>query len=194
MPEAKVTSGTKLRTEIERRTRDTAKLIELEAQKVAVGEMVLERLDSIMELLQTAGFKVQRPVPPPPNPAVVAPFVPTVPPNTTIVPANQLAAPAAQTPVKNPCAMCGQEAAYDENMPDGTKKYYCRPHGQQRMREKQEEAEAAKLFQGSTGTMFTRPTNPNAPPPKKIIIQADPNPSGTFNPNGAPPPNNVLDD
>jgi len=187
VPEAKVTSGTKLRTEIERRTRDTAKLIELEAQKVAVGEMVLERLDSIMELLQTAGFKVQRPVPPP---AVAAPIIP---PNTTIVPARQLA-PEVPQAVKNPCAMCGQEAAYDENMPDGTKKYYCRPHGQQRMREKQEEAEAAKLFQGSTGTMFTRPTNPNAPPPKKIIIQADPNPSGTFNPNGAPPPNNVLDD
>jgi len=187
MEDAKGIGAKKLRSEIERRTRDTSKLIELEAQKVAIAEMVLERLDSIMELLQTAGFKVQvqRTVPP-------VPAVP--PPNTTIVPASQLAAPAPQAAVKNPCAMCGQEAAYDENMPDGTKKYYCRPHGQQRMREKQEEAEAAKLFQGSTGTMFARPTNPNAPPPKKIIIQADPNPSGTFNPNGAPPPNNVLDD
>ena len=91
--------------------------------------------------------------------------------------------------------MCGQEAAFDENMPDGTKKFYCRPHGQHRMREKQEE-EATKALMGNEGTMFARPKNPSQPPAQKIVIQADAGDplKGPF-PNGGPPPHNpVLDE
>lgn len=184
----------KLKNEIERRTRDTAKLIEIETQKLAVGEMVLERLDTILDLLHAAGFKAL---------AVhkAAPQLPqaTPPPNTVVVQASALP-PEPPKQIKNPCAICGQEAAFDEPMPDGTKKYYCRPHGQARMREKAEDAETTALM-GSTGTMFARPQNPNAKPAQKIIIQAPPDPlKGPFPNNGLPaaagppPTNNVLDD
>jgi hypothetical protein len=188
----------KLKTEIEKRTRDTSKLIELEAQKLAVGEMVLERLDSILELLDAAGFKVvkivaqQNKTSPQPPPS-----------NTVVVQASQLAPEQPPAAIKNPCSICGQEAAFDEPMPDGSKKFYCRPHGQQRMREKQEEAQTSALLNGNTGTMFARPKNPNASQPTKVIIQADPAPDplkGPFPPNGGvrapgpPPPNNVLGD
>jgi len=182
-------AGKKLKSEIERRTRDTSKLIEIEAQKLAVGEMVLERLDIILELLHTAGFKVVKTT-------VAAPpaSASTSPPGTVIMQASQLQAGTA-VPVKNPCSMCGQEAAFDENMPDGTKKFYCRPHGQHRMREKQEE-EATKALMGNEGTMFARPKNPNQPPAQKIVIQADAaDPlKGPFPNGGAPPPNHVLDE
>jgi hypothetical protein len=189
--------GKKLRSEIERRTRDTAKIIELETQKLAVGEMVLERLDAILDLLRAAGFKVVsvtvgKPAPPPPH--------------TVVVQASALP-PEEPKQIKNPCAACGQEAAFDEPMPDGTKKYYCRPHGQARMKEKAEEQQTAALM-GSTGTMFQRPKQA-APPAQKVIIQTPPSPQpqpdplkGPFPTNGPsagrdtgpPPPNNVLDD
>jgi hypothetical protein len=183
----------KLKDEIERRTRNTSKLIELEAQKLAVGEMVLERLEEILALLRTAGFKI-----PTVPKAVVAQVTDShpVPPNSVIAQATQGLA-ASAPPIKNPCSVCGQEAAFDEPMPNGTKKYYCRPHGQQRAREKAEEAQTAALM-GSNGTMFARPANPAAANPQKTIIQAEPpDPlKGPF-PNGGggePPPNNVLDE
>lgn len=185
----------KLKNEIERRTRDTAKLIEIETQKLAVGEMVLERLDSILDLLRAAGFKAVAVHKAAPQLPQAAP-----PPNTVVVQASALP-PEPPKQIKNPCAICGQEAAFDEPMPDGTKKYYCRPHGQARMREKAEDAETAALM-GSTGTLYARPQNPNAKPAQKIIIQAPADPlKGPF-PNSAPeraaangpPPNNVLND
>jgi hypothetical protein len=186
-------TGKNLKNEIERRTRDTAKLIEIETQKLAVGEMVLERLDTILDLLHAAGFKVAAVHKAPPQLPQTAP-----PPNTVVVQASALA-PEPPQQIKNPCVVCGQEAAFDEPMPDGTKKFYCRPHGQVRMREKAEEAQTAALM-GSTGTMFARPQNPNAKPAQKVIIQAPPDPlKGPF-PNGQravpgpPPPNNVLDE
>ena len=189
----------KIKTEIEKRTRDTSKLIELEAQKIAVGEMVLERLDSILELLRTAGFKVVKA--PVPSTAQAAP----PPPNTIVVQANQLAPEAPAKPVQRPCVVCGQEAVLAETLPDGTQKVYCRPHGQARSREKQEEAVAADLFHGNTGTLYTRP-KPPGPPAQKTIIQAPPAPpppaqpatdllKGQF-PNGeaGPPPHNPIFD
>jgi hypothetical protein len=187
-------SAGNLKNEIERRTRDTAKLIEIETKKLAVGELVLERLDSILDLLRAAGFKVvsvtvNKPAPELPHAAL--------PPNTVVVQASTLA-PESSKQIKNPCAVCGQEAAFDEPLPDGTKKYYCRPHGQARMKEKAEEQQTAALM-GSSGTMFARPTNPNAKPAQKVIIQAPPaDPlKGPF-PNGqqaGPPPRNpVLDE
>ena len=188
MEASKVIGAKKLKSEIERRTRDTARLIEIETQKLAVGEMVVERLDTILDLLRAAGFKVVSV-----STHKSAPPQTALPPNTVVV----SAAPPEPAQVKNPCNICGQEAAYDEPMPDGSKKYYCRPHGQARMREKAEDAQTTAVM-GSTGTMFARPKNPNAPPPQKTIIQADAAPpdllKGPF-PNGAqPPPNNVLDD
>ena len=182
---------TGLKNEIERRTRDTAKLIEIETKKLAVGEMVLERLDAILDLLRAAGFKSLPVHKSSPLPQAAPP------PNTVVVQASALA-PEPSAPITRPCAVCGQEAAFDEPMPDGTKKYYCRPHGQARMREKAEEAETTKLM-GSTGTMYARPMNPNAKPAQKLIIQApaaDPL-KGPFPPNGptvGPPPNSVLDE
>lgn len=86
-------SGKKLKSEIDRRARDTTKLIALEAQKVAIGEMVLERLDTILDLLRAAGFKIVKTT----TPAVQA--VP--PPNTVVVQASQLAEQTT-APVKNP--------------------------------------------------------------------------------------------
>lgn len=191
MEASKVTGAKKLKSEIERRTRDTARLIEIETQKLAVGEMVVERLDTILDLLRAAGFKVVAVHKAAPQQQMLV----TPPPNTVVVQASAVAPEPAQ--VKNPCAMCGQEAAYDEPMPDGGKKYYCRPHGQARMREKAEDAQTTAVM-GSTGTMFARPKNPATPQqPQKTIIQADATPDllkGPF-PNGAqPPPNNVLDD
>jgi len=183
----------KLKNEIAKRTRDTSKLIEIEAQKLAVGEMVLERLEEILALLRTAGFKI--PTVPKGVAAQVTDSHP-VPPNSVIAQAPQSVA--ASAPIKNPCAVCGQEAAFDEDLPGGGKKYYCRPHGQARSREKQEEAQTAALF-GNTGTMFTRPKSPNTVVPQKTIIQAEPpDPlKGPF-PNGGqaagPPRNNVLDE
>lgn len=185
----------KLKNEIAKRTRDTTKLIEIEAQKLAVGEMVLERLEEILALLRTAGFKI--PTVPKGVAAQVTDSHP-VPPNSVIAQAPQSVA--ASAPIKNPCAICGQEAAFDEDLPGGGKKYYCRPHAQARAREKQEEAQTAALFGGNTGTMFPRPQRPTtAPPPQKMVIQADPpDPlKGPF-PNGGqaagPPRNNVLDE
>src|SRR5215472_14478738 len=177
-----------VKNEISRRTRDVSKKIELEAQKVAVGEMVLERLDEILSLLRTAGFKVQRTVPTVPRAASVQGQIP-ISPNTVIV--QDIAPVPAPVKVKNPCSVCGQEAAFDENMPDGSKKYYCRPHAQQRAREKAEEAQTASLM-GNTGTTFARAQNPNAPTPQKTIIQTAADPlKGPFpNGGGAPPPNN----
>ena len=167
----------KVKTEIERRTRDTSKLVALEAQKVAVGEMVLERLDEILELLQTAGFKVSaKTVPAEPRAAPVQATAGSIPPNTIVVQAGQLAPGAPAQPVQRPCVVCGQEAVLAETLPDGTQKVYCRPHGQARSREKQEEAVAADLFHGNTGTLYTRP-KPTGPPPQKTIIQAPPMPA-----------------
>lgn len=188
-----------LKSEIERRTRDTARLIEIETKKLAVGEMVLERLDSILDLLRAAGFKVVA--------VTVAKSAPVqaAPPNTVVVQASAM--PPEEKQIKNPCAVCGQEAAFDEPMPDGTKKYYCKPHGQARMREKAEEQQTAALM-GSTGTMFQRPRQA-APPAQKVIIQTPSSPQpppdllkGQFTANGPsagralgpPPPNAVLDD
>jgi len=177
-----------IKGEIAKRTRDTSKLIELEAQKLAVGEMVVERLDTILDLLRAAGFKAKLSDTIPPRGQSTAP-----PPNTIIMQAPPAAQPA---PVKNPCVMCGQEAAFAEDLPDGSKKFYCRPHAQERSKAKQEEAQTSALF-GNTGTMFTRPA-PKGPPPTKTIIQADPDPlKGPFPPNGGttgPPHNSVLDD
>jgi hypothetical protein len=179
------TGGKKLKSEIDRRARDTTKLIALEAQKVAIGEMVLERLDTILDLLRAAGFKVLKAT-------VVVPQA--TPANTVIVQAGHLAEqPAA--PVKNPCSVCGQEASHDEDLPEGKKKFYCRTHAAARAKEKAEEQNTAAIFHGNTGTLFARPQNPNRPAPQKVIIQADPPDllKGPF-PNGAPPPNNVLED
>jgi len=175
----------KLKSEIERRTQNTTKLIALEAQKVAIGEMVVERLDEIMALLHEAGFKIK-----PLKPQERLPQAP-LPANTLVLQASQLAEkPAA--PVKNPCSVCGQEASHDEDIPGGTKKFYCRTHAAARAKEKAEEQQTAAIFHGNTGTMFARPVNANAPPPQKTIIQAPPDPlKGPF-PNGEPPPNNVL--
>ena len=185
METAKVAKN--LKTEIERRTRDTSKLIELEAQKLAVGEMVCERLDQILDLLRAAGFKARALKPQQPLPQAA-------PPHTTIVQASQLAPEAPPAAVKNPCYECGREAAFDEDMPDGSKKYYCRPHGQARAKAKAEENQTNALF-GNSGTMFARPQNPAAKPAQKMIIQADADPlKGPF-PNGIQPPTNpVLDD
>lgn len=187
-----------LKTEIERRTRDTAKLIEIETQKLAVGEMILERMDSMLDLLRAAGFKL------PAQRAVAAPLPQQAPPNTVIVQAGALPPEQPPAPIKNPCSVCGQEAQFSEPMPDGTKKFFCRPHGQARAREKAEEAQTANMF-GSTGTMYTRP-KPTGPPAQKMIIQADPSPppppndplKGPFpserSLGGPPPPNPVLDE
>jgi hypothetical protein len=182
-------SGKKLKSEIDRRARDTTKLIALEAQKVAIGEMVLERLDTILDLLRAAGFKIVKAT-------VTTPAVQAVPPpNTVVVQASQLAEQTT-APVKNPCSVCGLEATHSDSLPDGSQKFYCRTHAQQRAKEKAEEQQTASLFHGNTGTMFARPQNPNRPAPPKVIIQADPPDllKGRF-PNGAqPPPNSVLDD
>jgi hypothetical protein len=192
-------NGKKLRAEIEKRTRETSKLIEIETKKLAVGEMVLERLETILDLLNAAGFKIvsvttQSPAPTPPLPA-----------NTVVVQAGQIPQPAA-APVKNPCCRCGKEAAFDEPMPDGTRKFYCRPHGIERSREKQEEAASASLFQGQTFTNFQRPVNPAAATAQKTIYQHPPVPpppppgqsaadllKGPVA-NGEPPHNSVLDE
>jgi|SRR5262245_7919272 len=174
----------KLKSEIERRTQNTTKLIALEAQKVAIGEMVVERLDEIMALLHEAGFKLGR--------KLMAAQLASPPPNTVVVQPAQLTDQSAG-PVKNPCSLCGQEATHDENLPDGKKKFYCRTHAQARAREKAEEQQTVALM-GSSGTLYQRPTNPNAPPPQKTIIQAPADPlKGPFT-NGEPPQNNVLDD
>jgi hypothetical protein len=193
-------SGKKLKTEIEKRTRETAKLIEVETKKLAVGEMVLERLETILDLLNAAGFKIvkvttQRPASAP------------LPANTVVVQGS--AAPMEQAEmatVKNPCCVCGQESVFGEPMPDGTQKTYCRPHGAARQREKAEEDVAASMFKGGTSTNFQRPKPPPGPPPQRTIIQAPPPPpmqgqsdplKGPFPNNGAalePPHNPVLDD
>jgi len=200
------TNGKKLKAEIEKRTRDTSRLIEIETKKLAVGEMVLERLETILDLLNAAGFKVVRVTTQ--SPTVAAQPVaaqPSIPPHVVVV--QDRAAPAPPlAAVQRPCTVCGQEAAFSEPMGDGTQKLYCRPHGQARMREKQEEAVANDLFHGQTGTMFVRPPNPNAATPQKTIIQSAPAPpppppgqsaadmlKGPFN-NGEPPHNPVLDE
>jgi hypothetical protein len=195
--EIKTTRATSIKTEIERRTRDTAKLIEIETKKLAVGELVLERLDAILELLEAAGIKVNKTVPRQAQlpPMIGAQGAPSLPPNTVVMQASQLPSEQPAAPVKNPCSICGQEAAFDEPMPDGTRKFYCRPHGQARMKEKAEDQQTAALM-GSTGTMFARAQKPNAPPAQKVIIQAD-QPDmlkGPFPNGGGPPSNNVLDD
>lgn len=160
-----------LKEQIQKRTRDASRRIEIETQKLAVGEMVIERLDEILELLRSAGFKLERPRKESrfsePRPAPIA---------APVTPAPQ---------VKNPCAQCGREAFGTEDMPDGSKKYLCRPHFQQRSKEKAEEAETVKLM-GSTGTMFTRPQAPTAP--KQIINH------GPVDPLKGPPANSVLDE
>lgn len=173
----------KLKSEIAKRTRDTAKLIELEAQKLAVGEMVLERLDAIVDLLRSAGFKVA--VPARPAAQVVS--------NQPAPVVVQDAAPPA-APVKQPCALCGKEAVFDEVLQDGTRKYYCRPHGEQRAREKREEQQTSALM--GQPTMFARPVNKNQPTAPKMIIHPAPQEDllkGQFANNG-PPANNVLGD
>jgi len=160
----------KLKDEIQKRTQVTSKLLDMEAKKLAVGELVIERLDSILELLRSAGFKVTKPVA-----AQQAPAQPSIPPNTVVV-QDRATAPPPPAPVQRPCIVCGQEAAFAEAMPDGSQKLYCRPHGQARSREKQEEAVANDLFHGNTGTLYARPKNPNPPTPQKVIIQAQPPP------------------
>jgi|SRR5215467_424372 len=201
------TNGKKLKAEIEKRTRDTSRLIEIETKKLAVGEMVLERLETILDLLNAAGFKVVKVTTQSPTVAAqpVAAQSSQIPPNTVVV--QDRAAPAPPlTAVQRPCAVCGQEAAFSEPMGNGTLKLYCRAHGQARMREKQEEAVANDLFHGNTGTNFQRPQNPNAAKAQKTIIQAPPAPpppppgqsaadllKGPFN-NGEPPHNPVLDE
>jgi hypothetical protein len=161
--------------------------------------MVLERLETIIELLNTAGFKVVKVTT---ASAIAQPSAP-VPPNTVVV---QAAAPAPAAPIQRPCTVCGQEAAFSEDLPNGQKKFYCRPHGQQRSAEKAEEAQTTALF-GNTGTMYARPKAPG-PPPQKTIFQAPPAPpppaqpatdllKGQFANGGepSPPPHNpVLDD
>lgn len=169
-----------LKEEIQRRTRDASRRIEIETQKLAVGEMVLERLEEIIDLLRSAGFKVERPrkvVMPNANRESRPPVQPDIAPPPP---------PVAQ--VKNPCALCGREAFGTEDTPSG-KKFLCKPHFEQRHREKAEEAETVKLM-GSSGTMFQRPAPPQAVN-KTIINHVDPLKGPT---NGSPPVNSVLDE
>ena len=149
-----------LATEIERRTKDSVKLVELEARKVAIGEMAVERLDEIVALLHSAGFRVVKSAP---HPTIATQFAPAAP------IAGVQAAPLPSV-IKNPCKLCGQEGAFAEDMPDGTKRILCRPCGQKRAKEKAEENQTKSLM-GSEGTMFARPSNPNAHPAAKMIIQ-----------------------
>ena len=146
-----------LASEIERRTKDSVKLVELEARKVAIGEMAVERVDEIIALLRGAGFKIDKSAP---RDSIMVRSAPA----STVV--------AAQPPplIKNPCKLCGQEGAFAEDMPDGTKRILCAVHGRQRAKEKAEENETKSLM-GNEGTMFARPKNPNAPAASKMVIQ-----------------------
>ena len=149
-----------LATEIERRTKDSVKLVELEARKVAIGEMAVERLDEIVALLHSAGFRVVKSAP---HPIIATQFAPAAP------LAGVQAAPLPSV-IKNPCKLCGQEGAFAEDMPDGNKRILCAVHGRQRAKEKAEENETKSLM-GNEGTMFARPKNPNAPAASKMVIQ-----------------------
>lgn len=168
--------------EVTRRIKDTSKLVEIETRKLAVAELVAEKLDEISELLRANGFKL-------PSRRVALPG------GVTVVREQEIptAAPVSAV-VKNPCALCGKEAVGTEDLPNGQKKYLCRPHFQQRMKEKQEEAAAQQLL-GRTGTNFQR-TKPPAAPVDKILIQADGGPvdplKGAID-TAEPPLNNVLE-
>lgn len=171
-----------VKSEIDRRTTDASKLAALEARKVAILEMVAGLMQEAVDLMRNEGFtagerNIER---------AVTTVTPQPPQGVTVVTEAQLA-PAPQ--IKNPCAMCGQEAVGTEDLPNGQKKYLCRPHYRARLAEKQEE-QTTKALMGSEGTLFQRPQLPAAPV-KKIIIQADP-----LLGNGAPapPPNNILAD
>lgn len=172
-----------LKGEIERRTQNTTKLIALEAQKVAIGEMVMERLDDILALLREAGFKVSvhRPL--------VAGRPAPVPANVTVV-QDTGAEPVAPL-ITNPCALCGKEAHGTDTMPDNSKQFLCRDHFMQRAKEKQEE-QVTKSLLGSEGTLFKRPVTQ---PTHKVIINSPPTPDPLKGPFGGPAPvNHVLDD
>lgn len=180
-----------VKSEIDRRTTDASKLAALEARKVAILEMVAGLMQEAVDLMRSEGFgKVVMPyagVPTHPAGDITTPPVT----GATIIKAAELVqAPAPQ--IKNPCAVCGQEATGYENMADGSKKYLCRAHYQARAAEKQEEA-TTKALMGSEGTLYVRPKSPQqTQPAKKIIIQADP----LLGQNGppVPPTNNVLAD
>ena len=122
--------------------------------------MAVERLDEIVALLHSAGFRVVKSAP---HPIIATQFAPAAP------LAGVQAAPLPSV-IKNPCKLCGQEGAFAEDMPDGTKRILCRPCGQKRAKEKAEENQTKSLM-GSEGTMFARPSNPNAHPAAKMIIQ-----------------------
>lgn len=171
-----------IKSEIDRRTTDASKLAALEARNTAILEMVAGQLQEVIDLLKSEGFAA---------PAVVQPPRPvSIPPvNATVIQEAQLAAaPAPQ--IKNPCAVCGQEAMGTESLPDGSKKFLCRPHYQARLAQKQEE-ETTKQLLGSEGTLYTRPQQPQAPV-KKILIQHSDPLLGNGAP--APPANNILAD
>jgi hypothetical protein len=146
-----------LAAEIERRTKDSVKLVKLEARKIAIGQMAIERLDEIIALLRGAGFRIDKSAVQSSLAVQAAPIAPTV-----IQPPAPL--------INNPCKLCGQEGAFAEDMPDGTKRILCSVHGRQRAKEKAEENETKSLM-GNEGTMFARPRNQNAPPAPKMVIQ-----------------------
>jgi hypothetical protein len=179
-----------VKSEIDRRTTDASKLAALEARKVAILEMVAGLMQEAVDLMRGEGFTapvVQAPVVRPLMPQDIPP-----PSNTVIMQASQLV-PQQAAPIKNPCAMCGQEAVGTEDLPGGQKKYLCRAHYRVRLAEKQQEQTTRELM-GSEGTLFTRPQTTPAVPVKKILIQADPLLGAPNGVTGVPPRNNVLDD
>ena len=137
-----------VKSEIQKRATNHLKIAELEAQKVAIGEMVVERLDELIALLRSSGFKIDR--------SLVSAAAPVV---------HQPPAAAAPLPIANPCRWCGQP---------GVVPGLCEAHRRLEAVESQGDRVTAALMgpQRKFGTRpKTVPQNPDLPPPppKQVI-------------------------
>jgi hypothetical protein len=138
-----------VRSEIERRASSAIKLAELEAQKIAVGELVLEGIENLIAMMRGAGFKMDRTS----RTSVAA---------TSFASAAPLPVMAAPALVQRPCEFCGKESVTQRRLPNGVMQPLCELHRRAEGAEMAKDALSAALV-GPTAPIVARQAAPSGP-------------------------------